>query len=87
MLAEHQECWLGSFVIQYPGVTSIAKEPYNCLILQGVQTPVPYPLPPPLKLPRFDLFLEPNEPAHKILDSFCTCRIYEHQRHSLTVYL
>ena len=27
-------------------MTSIAKEPYNCLILQGVQTPVPYPLPP-----------------------------------------
>ena len=36
MVAEHQECWLGSF---------------------------------------------------EIFDSYCTCRIYEHQRHSLTVYL
>ena len=44
----------GLEVLWYPEVTSIAKEPYNCLILQGVQTPVPYPLPPPLKLPRID---------------------------------
>ena len=69
-------------------MTSIAKEPYNCLILQGVQTPVPYPLPPPPSNYReLTLFLEPNETAHKILDSFCTCRIYKHQRHSLTVYI
>ena len=45
------QCWLniknaGLEVLWYPVVTSIAKEPYNCLILQGVQIPVPYPLPP-----------------------------------------
>ena len=36
----------GLEVLWYPGVTSFAKEPYNGLILQGVQTPVPYPLSP-----------------------------------------
>ena len=36
----------GLEVLWYPGVTSIAKEPYNCLILQG--GPDPCPLPPSL---------------------------------------
>ena len=51
MVGEHQECWLESFVISR-GDSSIAKEPYNCLISQGVgiQTPVPYPLPTHLHL-------------------------------------
>ena len=44
-------------------VTSITKEPYNCLIFQGVQTPAPYPISPLwiracLELSRIDLFLE-----------------------------
>ena len=61
----------GLEVLWYPGVTSIAKEPYNCLIFQRVQTPVPYLIYPLwiracLELPRIDLLLEPNEPAHEI---------------------
>ena len=71
MMAEHQECCLGSFVIS--GVTSIAKEPYNCLIFQGVQTPAPYPISPLWiracrQLLRIDLFLEPNEPGQGLLE-------------------
>ena len=62
-------------------MTSIAKEPYNCLILQGSR--ILSLTPAPSNYRELTLFLEPNEPAHKILDSFCTCRIYEHQRHSL----
>ena len=59
-------------ILWYPGVTSIAKKPYHCLIFQGVQTPAPYPLSPLwiracLELSRIDLFLEPNEPAQGIL--------------------
>ena len=63
-LARQRECWLGSFVIS-------GGEPYNCLIFQGVQTPVPYPIShllihPCLELSRIDLLLEPNEPAQGI---------------------
>ena len=63
-MAEHDEYWL---------VINIAKESYNCLIFQGVKNPVPYPISPLWiracpELPRIDLFLEPYEPAHDILE-------------------
>ena len=60
----------GLEALWFLGVTSIAKEPYSCLIVQGSGplSPVPHPIDP--RMPRTDEnwpVFEPNEPAHEIL--------------------